>query len=73
MDTNENKFVLFHEAKNIIVGNHDIEHSKNNHDFGKGFYCCENFEQSSLFVSGFDTSSVYILSFNPQNLSNFEY
>ena len=71
--TNENKLVLYHGAKNIIEGNIDIEHSKNNNDFGKGFYCGESFEQSSLFVSGFDTSSVYILSFNPQNLSSIEY
>ena len=27
----------------------------------------------TLFVGGFDTSSVYILSFNLQNLSNIEY
>ena len=71
--TNENKLVLYHGAKNVIKGNIDIEHSKNNNDFGKGFYCGESFEQSSLFVSGFDTSSVYILSFNPQNLSSIEY
>ena len=71
--TNENKLVLCHGAKNIIEGNIDIEHSKNNNDFAKGFYCCESFEQSSLFVSGFDTSSVYILSFNPQNLSSIKY
>ncbi len=70
---NENKLVLYHGAKNVIKGNIDIEHSKNNNDFGKGFYCGESFEQSSLFVSGFDTSSVYILSFNPQNLSSIEY
>ena len=70
---NENKLVLYHGAKNIIEGNIDIEHSKNNNDFGKGFYCGESFEQSSLFVSGFDTSSVYILSFNPQKLSSIEY
>ena len=34
---NENKLVLYHGAKNIIEGNIDIEHSKNNNDFGKGF------------------------------------
>lgn len=71
--TNENKLVLYHGAKNILEGNIDIEHAKNNNDFGKGFYCGESFEQSSLFVSGFDTSSVYILSFNPQKLSSIEY
>ena len=43
--TNENKLVLYHGAKNIIDGNIDIEHSKNNNDFGKGFYCGESFEQ----------------------------
>ena len=31
--TNENKLVLYHGAKNIIEGNIDIEHSKNNNDF----------------------------------------
>ena len=71
--TNDNKLVLYHGAKNIIEGNIDTEHSKTNNDFGKGFYCGENFEQSSLFVSGFDTSSVYILSFHSQNLSSIEY
>lgn len=71
--SNENKFVLFHGAKSIIDGNIDIEHSKNNNDYGKGFYCGESFEQSSLFVSGFDTSSVYIISFDPRNLSHIEY
>lgn len=71
--TNENKLTLYHGAKNVIKGNIDIEHSKANNDFGNGFYCGESFEQSSLFVSGFDTSSVYILSFDPQNLSSIEY
>ena len=71
--SNENKLVLFHGAKNIIDGSIDIDHSKNNNDFGKGFYCGESFEQSSLFVSGFDKSSVYIISFDPRNLSHIEY
>ena len=71
--SNENKLVLFHGAKNIIDGSIDINHSKNNNDFGKGFYCGESFEQSSLFVSGFDKSSVYIISFDPRNLSHIKY
>ena len=71
--SNENKLVLFHGAKNIIDGSIDIDHSKSNNDFGKGFYCGESFEQSSLFVSGFDTSSVYIISFDPRNLSHIKY
>ena len=70
---NKNNLVLYHGAKSIIDGNIDIKHSKNNNDFGNGFYCGENFEQASLFVSGFNTSSVYILSFNPQNLSSIAY
>ena len=71
--SNENKLVLFHGAKNIINGGIDIDHSKSNNDFGKGFYCGESFKQSSLFVSGFDKSSVYIISFDPRNLSHIEY
>lgn len=71
--TNKNKLVLYHGAKSTIDGEIDIEHSKVNNDFGKGFYCGESFEQSSLFVSGFNNSSVYILSFDSQNLSSVEY
>lgn len=71
--SNENKLILFHGAKSIIDGSIDIDHSKNNNDFGKGFYCGESFEQSALFVSGFNTSSVYIISFDPQNLSHIDY
>jgi transcriptional regulator with XRE-family HTH domain len=70
---NENKKVLFHGAKNIIEGNIDIFHSRKNNDFGQGFYCGESFEQSALFVSGFENSSVYIIELNDSNLSSIEY
>jgi len=56
--TSENKLALFHGAKSIIEGNIDIAHSRINNDFGQRFYCGESFEQSSLFVSGFDTAGV---------------
>ena len=56
--TSENKLALFHGAKSVIEGNIDIAHLRINNDFGQGFYCGESFEQSSLFVSGFDTASV---------------
>lgn len=55
--------VLFHGAKTQIEGNLDIEKSRKNNDFGKGFYCGESLEQSAMFVSNYPESSLYIMNF----------
>ena len=70
---NKNNIVLFHGSKYGIQGNIDLDKSSLNNDFGKGFYCGENFEQSAVFVSGKENSSVYILNFNKSNLKHYEY
>jgi len=64
----EKEVLLFHGAKTKLTGNLSIEYSRNNNDFGHGFYCGESLEQSAMFVSGFPASSLYIMSFKTNNL-----
>ena len=63
-----NEILLFHGSKTMIGGPLDIERSKKRNDFGKGFYCGESLEQSSMFVSGYEDSSLYMLKFDPSDL-----
>ena len=65
--------LLFHGAKSSIDGIIDISHSRGNNDFGRGFYCGQNYSQAISFISGFDKSCVYLLDFNPENLSFKEF
>jgi transcriptional regulator with XRE-family HTH domain len=60
----DNNVVLFHGAKNNIEGSLTLDKSRDNNDFGKGFYCGESLEQSAMFVSNYPTSSLYIVKFN---------
>ena len=60
--------LLFHGAKGEIDGEIDVHRGRQNNDFGQGFYTGESYEQAISFVSGFDNSSVYYLSFNDINL-----
>ncbi len=60
--------VLFHGAKTVINGKLDITKSRKNNDFGQGFYCGENLEQSAMFVSGFPESSLYMIGFESAGL-----
>lgn len=62
------KKLLFHGAKSEIDGDIDVHHGRHNNDFGPGFYTGESYEQAISFVSGFDNSSVYYLSFDDKNL-----
>ena len=65
--------LLFHGAKNEINGEIDVHHGRENNDFGQGFYTGESYEQAISFVSGFQNSSVYYLSFNDENLKGKRY
>ena len=56
--------LLFHGAKTVLEGSISLEKSRKNNDFGQGFYCGENLEQSAMFVSAFSNSSLYMLDFN---------
>ena len=67
-DLGTNAKLLFHGAKSEIDGAIDVHHGRQNNDFGQGFYTGESYEQAISFVSGFDKSSVYYLSFVDKNL-----
>lgn len=62
--------ILFHGAKTSIDGEISIEKSKNTNDFGRGFYCGESLEQSTMFVANYPESSLYILKFDKNNLKS---
>lgn len=65
--------LLFHGAKTVIEGPIRLEKSRKNNDFGQGFYCGENLEQSAMFVSAFSNSSLYMLDFNREGLNCKKY
>ena len=67
-DLGNNSKLLFHGAKGEIIGDIDVHHGRDNNDFGQGFYTGESYEQAISFVSGFDNSSVYYLSFDDKDL-----
>ncbi len=67
-DLGIDKKLLFHGAKSVIDGDIDVHHGRNNNDFGQGFYTGESYEQAISFVSGFDNSSIYYLSFDDKKL-----
>lgn len=64
----ENEKLLFHGAKDKIIGNIDIHKGRMNNDFGQGFYTGENYNQAITFVSNYDNSSVYYIRFNDLDL-----
>lgn len=63
------QILLFHGAKTGIDGRLRLDCSKKKNDFGAGFYCGANLEQSAMFVSTFPESSLYMLRFNPTGLT----
>lgn len=67
METSEKK-VLFHGAKGEIKGDLSLGFSKEDNDFGRGFYLGETFAQSASFIGGYPNSSVYIFSLNVKKL-----
>ena len=68
-----NERLLFHGAKREIKGKIDIQKGRLNNDFGQGFYTGESYDQAISFVSGFENSSVYYISFNDENLKCKKY
>ena len=69
----DNEVLLFHGAKTKIEGNLRIDRNKKINDFGNGFYCGENLEQSAMFVATYKNSSLYMLKFKPENLKCKEF
>lgn len=64
-----NHIVLFHGSKSSIDGDLSLERSRGTNDFGNGFYCGENMEQSAMFVSGYPNSSLYIVEFDKSDIT----
>ncbi len=71
LETNDK--LLFHGAKSEIEGEIDIYKGRANNDFGQGFYTGESYEQSLSFVSGFESPSVYYISFDARDLKCKKY
>ena len=59
IDEAKGRKLLFHGAKQDIDGDIDVLHSKNQNDFGNGFYTGETLEQAASWVCRLDSSSVY--------------
>ena len=68
-----NHAVLFHGAKDEIVGDFDLNHSKNDNDFGKALYFGESLEQSAMYVSHYKKSSIYIVDANLNGLKGINF
>lgn len=69
----DSNILLFHGAKTNIDGPLRLDCSKRKNDFGTGFYCGENLEQSAMFVATYPMSSLYMLKFNRLNLKYKEF
>ncbi len=67
--TDDSHIILFHGAKTFIEGVPDLQKSRKNNDFGRGFYCGESLEQSAMFVSNYPDSSLYMVRFDRDNLT----
>ena len=74
-DSNEqqNHKLLFHGAKSEINGLVDIDKSRANNDFGKGFYTGESYNQAISFISGFSRPCVYFFDFEEIGLKCKKY
>lgn len=69
----KDKVILFHGAKNELIGNPSIEYSEDNKDFGKGFYLGTDIKQSSSFISTYKDSSIYVFEFDLSKAKVIEY
>ena len=56
--------ILFHGAKKDIEGIISVKHSKQENDFGQGFYLGESLYQSASFVSTYPQSSIYVFEYH---------
>lgn len=72
-EVKNNHLILFHGAKSKIVGEIDINKTKENNDFGQGFYLGNNLKQAMMFVSDFNESSIYIFDFDTRGLSGYQF
>ena len=70
----DGNIVLFHGAKKEFTMPIDIDNnSKNNNDFGKGFYLGENYEQAANYISTINTNKVYAFRLNTDDLKIYKF
>ena len=69
----DKQILLFHGAKDEIVGKLKTTVGRKNNDCGQGFYAGESYHQAISYVSNYDSSSVYFLVFEPRNLKCKKY
>ena len=62
--------ILFHGARNQIIGDIDLKHSRDDIDVGIGFYLGEGYEQASSYIYANKNSSVYL--FDVTGLKNLK-
>lgn len=64
--------ILFHGSKKGLT-NISCDGSRDNCDFGNGFYLGENYNQALSFVFEYENSSVYSFAFNNNNLKVYKF
>lgn len=67
------ELLLCHGAKSKLDGNIRVDASKQINDFGQGFYMGGSFRQAALFVSNYEESCVYFISFNARGLKEVRF
>lgn len=68
----EGRILLFHGARNEIIGEVDNKHSIFPNDFGNGFYLGENLKQAATWISAIPNSSVYCFYFKDSSDLKFK-
>lgn len=64
--------VLFHGSK-YGLSDINVSGSRNNCDFGNGFYLGQTYNQALSFVCGFDEASVYSFKYSPAGIKCIEF
>lgn len=73
-DCKENHMILFHGAKKTFTMPIDFQNnSKENNDFGIGFYLGETFEQAANYISFIDMNKVYCFDIDLTNLKLYKF
>ena len=63
-DNRKGNILLYHGAKQEVVGVPDNKHNKSINDFGNGFYMGETYAQAATWISGYPEGSVYAFYFD---------
>ena len=72
-DNRRNNLLLFHGAREEIIGDVDTKHSRQPSDFGTGFYLGQSLLQANMWVAANKKSSTYCFYFKPDNLKGVSF